>query len=436
MSLRWRLTLYYAALSALILLLGGGALFLALRASLRQALDRSLQDAAGIAASQVGGDAFAAPESPNDLLLTRLPGSTVIRVFDAQGRETDRFGRPPVSAPLRAGFTTIGETRVYTEALPDGGFIQVMRSEVETLQAIGRTQKLLLLGVSPLLLLGVGLGYLLADRALLPVDRVARLAGAIAASGRYQERVPQTPGKDEMARLTGTVNAMLSRLEATIERERAFALAAAHELRTPLTLLHGRATLSLEKERTPEQYRAALQLVARTSQEMTGLVESLLALARTNQPPPPDPVDLADIAAEIVQAAASEARQRGVDVVQGGCSALTRGDARALQLAATNLLYNALKYGGKKVWVSTGVRGEEAFLEVCDDGPGIPEGELERLRQPFQRGAGLQGSGGAGLGLAITGAVAEGHGGRLELGRGPQGGLRAAVWLPHQTLML
>ncbi|MCV5480132.1 hypothetical protein OFN48_32760, partial [Escherichia coli] len=89
----------------------GGALFLALRSSLHQALDRSLQDAAGIAASQVGGDAFAGPESPNELFLTRLPGSTVMLVFDAQGRETDRLGTPPVSAPLRAGFTTVGETR-------------------------------------------------------------------------------------------------------------------------------------------------------------------------------------------------------------------------------------------------------------------------------------------------------------------------------------
>lgn len=418
MSLRWRLTLYYAALSALILLLGGGALFLALRASLRQALDRSLQDAAGIAASQVGGDAFAAPESPNDLLLTRLPGSSVIRVFDAQGRETDRFGRPPVSAPLQPGFTTVGETRVYTEALPDGGFIQVMRSEVETLQAIGRTQKLLLLGVAPLLLLGVGLGYLLADRALLPVDRVARLAGATAASGRYQERVPQTPGKDEMARLTETVNAMLSRLEATIERERAFALAAAHELRTSLTLLHGRATLSLEKERTPEQYRAAHRLIAQTSQEMTGMVESLLALAKTNQPPPPDPVDLTDIAAEIVQAAAGKARQRGVDLVWGGCSALTRGDARALRLAATNLLHNALKYGGKKVWVNTGMRGGRLSSRSATTDPASPRRNWSGCASPSSAVRGSRGRTGRGLGWLSPGR-----------GRWPRGMGEGSSWL-------
>lgn len=430
MSLRWRLTLYYAVLSALTLLLGGGALFLALRSSLRQALDNSLQDAAGIAASQIGGDAFAPANSSEEFLLTRLPDSTVLLVFDTRGKVADRLGKPPVSAPLQAGFTTVGETRVYTEALPDGGFVQAMRSEVETSRVIGRTQKLVLLGLPGLLLLGLGLGYLLADRALLPVDRVARLAGNIAASGRYQERVPESPGRDEMARLTATVNAMLGRLEATIEREKAFALAAAHELRTPLTLLQGRATLSLERERTPEQYRAALRLVAQTGQEMTGLVESLLALARTNQRPPPDPVDLAEVAAEIVQAAGGEAQQKGVEVVQGGHSAPTRGDATALRLAAFNLLHNALKYGGEKIWVSTGVRGGEAFLEVSDSGPGIPEEELERLRQPFQRGAGLQGTGGAGLGLAIASAVAEGHGGRLELSRATGGGLRASLWVP------
>ena len=433
MSLRWKLTLYYAGLSALTLVMSSGVLFLALRASLHQALDNSLQEAARIAASQIGGDALTASENSSTLFLAQLPGSTALQIFNAQGQEIDRLGQPAVSAPLSAGFATVGEVRVYTEPLPDGGFVQAMRSQVETSRAIGRTQRLLLLGLPGLLLLGLGIGYLLADRALRPVDAVARLAGAIAASGRYRERVPEAPGRDEMARLTQTFNAMLERLEATIEREKAFALAAAHELRTPLTLLQGRATLSLERERTPEQYRAALQLVAQTGREMTGLVESLMALARAHRVASAGPVDLAGVAAEIVQAASGEAEQRGVEIAISTTPAPTQGDPTALGLAASNLLHNALKYGGNRVWVSAGVRGGEVFLEVRDDGPGIPEGELERLRQPFQRGSGLQGTSGAGLGLAIVSAVAEGHGGRLELSRPAQGGLRAVVWLPRQT---
>ncbi|MBF6596531.1 MAG: HAMP domain-containing histidine kinase [Thermaceae bacterium] len=431
MSLRWKLTLYYSAVSALILLMGGMGFYLVLRQNLRAALDDSLREAATLAASQLGGDEqkpqFSAAET--DTLLQRLPGATVLLVFNAKGQLVDQIGTSRTRAPLVEGFTTFGDTRVFTLKLPNGDQIQAQRPQLETLEALSRVQRLLLYGLPVLLLLGVGAGYFLADHALRPVDAVARLAQAIASSGRYRERVPEASGKDEMARLTQTVNAMLLRLEQTIEREKAFALAAAHELRTPLTLLQGRASLTLEKDRSPEQYRQALQKINRDSHELTALVESLLALARTNQSPRQDVVNLGDVALEGVELLSSDASARGVGVELHTQTALTLGDAPALRLVAVNLLQNALKYGSKQVWVRTGARNNLAFLEVCDNGPGIPAEEIQRLLQPFQRGSALQGNG-AGLGLALASAVAKQHGGRLELMPAEAGGLKATLYLP------
>lgn len=434
MSLRWRLTLYYSAVSAVILLIGGLAFFFALRQSLRQFLDDSLREATTFAASQLGGDERKPrfTEAENDLFQTRLPGSIVLRLFEPSGQETDRFGISRVKAPLIEGFASVKNERVYTLRLSNGAWVQAMRPELETLETLSRAQRLLFVGLPLLLLLGLGAGYLLADRALKPVDLVAGLASKIANSGRYQERVPVAPGHDEMARLIQTVNAMLSRLESTIEREKAFALAAAHELRTPLSLLQGRASLSLEKERSSEQYREALKQVDATSRELVELVEKLLALARTNQPPTRVPINLADIALEVVEAQSDFARSRNMRLHVELISAPTIGDPTMLRLGISNLVQNAIKFGrvGGNVWVSNGNSAGKAWIAVADDGPGIPETELQRLLQPFERGQGLQAVGGTGLGLALATAIAEQHDGRVELSRSEQGGLSAVLWLP------
>ena len=299
-----------------------------------------------------------------------------------------------------------------------------------------RTRELLMLGMPLLLALGLGAGYVLADRALKPVDAVTRLASSIAASGRGGERVPQAIGNDEMARLTRTVNAMLERLEALIEQERAFALAAAHELRTPLSVLQARVSLSLERERSNDQYRAALETVGVTTRKLTAMVEGLLTLARSHVPVTNMGLNLADIALEVSETHAVEAQERRQHLELELDSAPVRGDASSLRLALSNLVRNAIGYGrdGGRIVIRTSQRGDTALLEVSDNGEGVNDADIERLRKPFQRGAGLQAVSGSGLGLALVDAVARQHGGRLELGRATEGGLRAVIHVPRQTL--
>jgi signal transduction histidine kinase len=435
LSLRLKLTLFYALISGLILALGAAILFVALRESLHQSFDESLREAAQLAVSQLGGDEGAPHlETEGQRFQSSLPGATTLTVYDRYERLVDRFGNFKLSAPLETGFYDVGGLRVFSKALPDGGFLQAARSEVEMGKTIARTGRLVLLALPVLLLIGLGTGYALADRALRPVDQVTRLAGQIAASGRYEKRVPTAPGDDEMARLTRTVNAMLERLEQTIERERTFALAAAHELRTPLAVLKGNTSLTLERNRSVEEYQRVVQEVDSTTQELTNTVEGLLALARSRQPGKNLALDLADLALEVSDGLEVRARTRGMTIQKTLEPAQMRGDPSSLRLAIGNLLENAIKYGreGGRVWLRSGSSDAGSsdtvtWLEVADDGPGIHGEELERLRQPFQRGTGLQGVHGAGLGLALVAAVIEGHDGTLTLAPAVEGGLLARL---------
>jgi signal transduction histidine kinase len=431
LSLRWRLTLYYGGMLGLILLIGGLGFWLALRSSLYQTLDTSLRDASALAASQLGGD-----ETSSETRIAtfeREVGATTILVFDAQQHITEGFGTLRVNAPLEPGAVSLNGMRVFTLQLANGEWIQAIRRENEVLGALGQAQRLLLLGVPVLLLTSLGAGYLITDRALRPMDRVTKLASSIAAGGHYRERVPLSPGNDELTRLTQTVNAMLTTLEGTIQRERAFALAAAHELRSPLTVLHGRASLTLERDLSPEQYKKAVRQMLQISAELGSMIESLLTLARHDQALPRNDLNLADVALEAVQIHRANAEMRGIRLELDLQTALLLGDHSSLRVVAANLVTNAIQYGRDNgmVWLRTCQDQTHAVLEVSDDGGGIDPNELERLQQPFQRGHGVQGQVGSGMGLALVKAIVEQHGGQFELSQASAGGLNARARFPR-----
>jgi signal transduction histidine kinase len=154
-----------------------------------------------------------------------------------------------------------------------------------------------------------------------------------------------------------------------------------------------------------------------------------LTLARSHAPITPLRLNLADIALEVAESHRAEAKAKGQWLELELESAPVVGEPESLRLAVSNLMRNAIKYGNQHgwIWLRTGTKSGQAVLEICDDGPGVPEDDLERLRRPFQRGKGLQAVSGSGLGLALVNSVAEQNGGRLELGRAIEGGLRASI---------
>ena len=338
LSLRWRLTLYYGAVLLLFALLGGAAFYSSLRRDLNQTMNAHLQTVARQAAQRwsISKNLSGLPE--------RDTYNVAVSVLDTQGKVLASRGTVPVagsSSGAAPAQVEVSGQRIYALNTGSGFLVRASTSEFELFEALDHTQKLLFLTLPLLMLIGLGSGYLLVDRALRPIDEVSRVARQIAASGQYTERVPEPLGHDEAAVTARTVNAMLERLVAMIEHERAFSLAAAHELRTPLSVLLARTQLGLESE-TLEEAKASLSRSERSVRELVTLVDGLLSLARSQGSSVRLTTDLSDVALR-----APESFEHGLpataDFDLQGSPVL--GDPLALQLAVRNLLENAVKYG-------------------------------------------------------------------------------------------
>lgn len=255
-----------------------------------------------------------------------------------------------------------------------------------------------------------------------PLAQVVAAARQLA-QGQTPAPLPED-GPEEIATVGRSFNHMAYSLAAA-EQERALMLAGvSHDLRTPLTKLR------LGVEIAGAQVDAPLAAsMARSIDEMDGIVGQFLQFARSGEAEVPTPASLNDLAQAVAEAQADHGRT--VRLALGTLpDVLVR--PQALRRALDNLVENAWRHGTPPVLLRTGSDADGVWLEVQDQGPGIAPAELDRIRQPFARGDGAARSGapGAGLGLAIVERVARSHGGRLELHSAPGAGLRARLVLP------
>lgn len=279
-----------------------------------------------------------------------------------------------------------------------------------------RALRVVLLVVVPLLLLGVlGVAWWVTGRALRPVERLRSAAAAQTADpgATPAAPLPVPPGDDEVARLAGTLNQLLTDLRRLVAREQAFVADAAHELRSPLASLRVQVDVARAHPQQVELPALLADLDSDLSR-LSRLTEDLLALSRVEQGPAVRrPVDLQQLA--------------GAD----GRPAPVLGDPDALRRLVDNLLDNAQRHA-RRVAVTTSVAAGWAVLDVDDDGPGIAEADRERVFERWVRldEARDRAAGGTGLGLALVRAVARAHGGDVAVSDSPLGGARFRVRLP------
>ena len=409
-SLRVRLTVGYALIFSVCVVLGAAGVYLAAGSTLLHSLDTTLRETAAVAQASIettGPRASFAPE-------LHPVGDLTIDLLSARGTLIQRVGLtgPRVQLPVLPGLRTSGDRRVLTLAVGAGRLLRVSRPNdtlTEVSEALGH---ILVLGTLLMLLVSCLAGYLLADRALRPVDEVVRTANRIADGGHYLERVTQAPGDDEMARLTGTVNRMLDRLSGTIDREKEFARIAAHELRTPLTAIKGRLDLALERPRDNETYHKTLSVMRGRVNALVRLSEGLLELARSDAPLQLVAVEVGSAALGVAEsqreALLAAGKRLDLDVEECWVQAELPGAQQVIQ----NLVENALKYGGERVRLTV----QAGVVEVHDDGPGPTQADWSRLVRPFERGAALQDVPGSGLGLALCSALVTRWGAELVPG--------------------
>lgn len=273
---------------------------------------------------------------------------------------------------------------------------------------------------SAALLLALAGAYLIMFRVTRPLKALAGAAHDIGL-GRRPPPLAET-GPDEIRSVTHAFNQMSSDL-ARLDEDRALILAGiSHDLRTPLTRLRLAAEMAAD-EATREGISADID-------EMDKIIGQFLDFARDTEGEPAEPTDLNAVIAHI--AAPLLRRGARIELQLAELPPLMLRPLALLRLAG-NLINNALRHGGEtgSIEVATRREGSSVVLDVMDRGPGIPQGEAERLKQPFTRlEAARTGASGAGLGLAIVDRVARGHGGRFDLLPREGGGLIARVTLP------
>lgn len=429
-STKARLTLYYAVVLTVALTVFAITLRLVTGAALLHGLDSSLLAATQLVQVDVesGAPSFAQQQDAPAL----GTGLIELVLLDGQGRVVGRMG--PATGPLppasRSGTSTVGRWRVLSKPVPTGTLL-AYRSLDELRDTLRTLTTILLAGVPLMVLAASVAGWWLAHQALAPVSAVMATAGTIASSGDPTRRVPRRPGNDEMGRLVDLINAMLDRLETVIQRERAFANAAAHQLRTPLALIRGRAELALESSPAGDAHRAALTTIRQHTDELQGMVDSLLALARARAAPLRRTA-LAPILTEVLETTEALAGTKRLRLRVELHDASVLADPGLLRQAVLALVDNAVRSSpeGGTIGLRTFPTGPNIDIAIDDSGPGIEASERARLVQPFQRGAGGAHGEGTGLGLALALEVAEAHHGRLLLEDGPLGGLRARIRLP------
>ena len=287
-----------------------------------------------------------------------------------------------------------------------------------------------------------GFGWLLAGRALGPLQQITATARRVA-EGSLQERIALDGPHDEVKDLADTFDAMLERLDRSFDSQRRFVANASHELRTPLTLNRTLIEVALDNPNAPGSLRQLGGTLLAVNQRHERLIDGLLTLASSQQRiDDPTPVDLADIARHITTKSRGAADAAHVGIRTHLRSAPVAGDPVLLERLAQNLLDNAIRYNlpeHGEISVTTGTLDGTAHLTVDNTGPPVPPYELPGLFEPFRRlptserladATMTSASRGAGLGLSIVRSVAHAHGGDVHATPRQDGGLTVRVRLP------
>ncbi len=451
-SIRARLTFWYTAVLSLVLAAAGLG-FYVLQSRLRLApLDEDLAEADAMVARLLpieldeGLDlAAAARDALEDI---EVPGRP-LAVFDGAGaRLAGEWGdlpSPPAEALARDGVFSLPTSggpfrlRWALHRHRDVTYgVGAARSLAPVEKELAALRQALLAGSLLALVLAAGGGWWIARGALRPVTAMAEQASRITDRTPGLRLAAANPA-DELGRLARSFNELLGRLEAALAGQRRFMADASHELRTPVSVARTAAEVTLQrKDRPEEEYRDALAVIAAQMRGLARIVEDMFILARADAVGLP--LELAPLYLdEIVAGCGKEARlltaPKEIEVDCVGPEELEAlGDERLLRQMLMNLLHNAVRHTPPRGRVVVEVRaGPGAFeVAVIDGGGGIPEADRDRIFERFVRlDESRRPSEGAGLGLPIARAIAEGHGGTLVLTRSDEAGSTFLVRLPR-----
>ena len=446
MSIRTRLTIYWAVVIAALLMAAGAAVLLLFEREQWGALDAALleeADTATAAISRLGAGAASASivqhlSGERDLGPRRrvriVSGERVIAdVGDSTG-DLPRLRAQHPERGVRDG--ALGQLHYAIVPFQIAGAGAVFEDGVDAStvrKSIAKLRTSLLLVLPLILAAAVSGGYVLAGRALVPV---IALAGELARIEPRElgRRLDPGPIDDEVARLTREINALLERVERATDTERRFAADAAHELRTPLAVLRTSLEVALARERSPAAYAETLAGALAEVVALCAMADQLLTLARLDQEAAleRERVELSALIREVVEAVEPlvQSKQIALTIESGGAT-MIEGNPIHLKRLIINLIDNAIKYTPARGRVEIGAAAHDgrATLRVADSGPGIASAELPFIFDRFFRGK-ARAEAGNGLGLSLCREIARLHHGAITAANREGGGCEFVVTLP------
>ncbi|MBU8861638.1 MULTISPECIES: HAMP domain-containing sensor histidine kinase [unclassified Micromonospora] len=485
-TLRSRLVVVVAALTALALVLANAAGLVLLRRTLTDRIDEQLTTVSR-PFTRDAAPSYDPHERTRVLPRARLGPEQVVLLYGPDGsledvRRSDESATVPKVEPYDRLVARAAGTRPYTVEAADGAaawrVLVVERGDdrgiavlAVSLREVEETTDLLLLidavVIMVVLLLLASLAAVVVRLGLRPLTRMEQTTAQIT-GGNLSRRVPDADPHTEPGRLGGALNLMLDRISTEVaarreseRRLRQFIADASHELRTPLTSIRGFAELYRRGGTPPgPELDGTMARIEAEAARMGLLVEDLLLLAQLDHERPlrDQPVDLLAVAADSVRDAHARAPRRRIRLAalddDGFEPVMVTGDEHRLRQVVANLLNNALQHTPPqaRVTVRTGLLRRApagpppvtavgdplpaatpaAVLEVTDDGPGLAADQAVRVFERLYRAdpSRTRGSGGSGLGLSIVAALVRGHGGRVELLTAPGRGATFRLLLP------
>ncbi len=460
LPIKWKLTLWYGGILALILVTFSSGVYIYFKNSLQKSIDTKIKSIAEVLASSMtethNQSLFGNFERYLENALGKKPKGKFIQIIDASGKIGARLNDLEAEA-VPVSFVTLekalkGEIvyetietarprlRMITMPIVEHkkiiSIVQVGSSLEEFEDTMKRLLIIMIISIITSISVTIVVGYFMAKKTMKPVDQIRRAAVNIS-SNNLDERIDIKGRKDELGRLAETFNAMISRLKDSFQRINQFSIDVSHELKTPLTILKGETELALRKERTNEEYKRSMQSNLEEIDRMSRIIDDLLLLSKAETKDIGmnlEKVDLRDLLADVCMNMKLFGENKGVEIVVRELEDIRLvGDELKLRRMITNVVENAIKYGhrGGHVMVSSYKQNGFACVNVEDDGPGISPGDIKYIFDRFYRAdRSRKRESGSGLGLSISKWIAEAHKGSIDVQSRPAAGSVFTIKLP------
>ena len=351
----------------------------------------------------------------------------------------NRWGSPTSTVALKAGGTSKLLVVTTLVTVRDRTYlVELGYSEADNDRVLRGLLVTLFIGLPVVIGVAVVGGYILLQRAFLPVREMIEKANEISDSVIHS-RLPVRHTGDDLEQLSITLNKMIHRLEKSFENSRRFTSDASHELRTPLTIIRGELEqLLLNNDSASERIKQGISSLLEETDRLIGIVKGLLALSRLDAGEAQREntrFDLGELAEATTEQMSLLAVEKGVGLLcKRNPRVEVRGDRSRLKQVIVNLLDNAIKYTPRDGKIELDVRAAKghAYLEVSDTGIGVPAEDLRRIFDRFYRVDQVRSRGihGAGLGLSIVWSICSAHGGTVSAENLDSGGCRFTAKLP------